>query len=99
MTMRTTRAGVSAMTAMLLAVVVTATISGFPSSAVAASPVPLEGTTWQLTELSTAGSPVDIPADVVSTLCLSNGEATASATCNAFFGTYQTFASALSFGH
>ena len=97
--MRTSRATVSAITAVLLSIVVTASIANFSSSAAASVPVPLEGTTWRLTELSIAGGPSDIPSDVVSTLRLSNGEATGSAACNAFFGTYQTFGSVLTFGH
>ncbi len=97
--MRTTRATVSAITAILLTIVVTVSIAGFTSTADAQVPVPLEGTTWRLAELSVAGAPTEIPADVVSTLRLSNGEATGSAACNAFFGTYQTSGSALTFGH
>src|SRR5262245_20955071 len=97
--MRTTRATVSAITAILLSVAVTASIGGFSSTAAATAAVPLEGTTWRLTELSVAGVPSDVSSDIVSTLRLSTGDATGSAACNAFFGTYQTFGSVLTFGH
>src|SRR4051794_1044170 len=95
--MRVTRATVTAITAVLLTVLVTATMVGF-SSAGAASSVPLENTTWRLSQLNLAGSLTPVSGDVVSTLRLDAGQATGSAACNAFFGRYETSGDSLTFG-
>jgi len=49
----------------------------------------VEGMTWELASYSSDGSLVDVPGDVMSTLLLEDGQASGSAGCNSFSGTYE----------
>src|SRR4029077_11947564 len=71
---------------------------GLLGSSVAVAATPLEGTTWKATQVSLSGSLAPVPAGVVSTLRLVDGEARGTAGCNAFFGPYTTSGTSLTFG-
>jgi len=58
---------------------------------------PAEGVDWRLDALFSNGALADVPADVVVTLLLSGGDATGSAGCNSYFGSYAIDATSLRF--
>lgn len=80
-------------TTLLLAAVPMATASA--QGPVAAGP---EGTEWRLVSVTSMGKPMEVPADVTATLLLEDSEASGSAGCNRFFGSYVLNGDLLDFG-
>ena len=87
-----TMSTVRSLTTLLVALLMTGLLAG---GAVAQSPSPsavpgsqLTDTEWLLTQAAIGGSLVNVPAGVVATLRLSDGEASGSGGCNRFFGSY-----------
>jgi heat shock protein HslJ len=74
-----------------------ATASATPASAAPAG-VPLEGTTWQLTNLRLSGAYAPIPPEASATLVLRDGHAGGSGGCNAWFADYTIDGDTLTFG-
>jgi heat shock protein HslJ len=60
--------------------------------------VPLEGTTWQLTNLRLSGAYAPIPPDAVATLILQDGHAGGTGGCNDWFADYTLDGDSLTFG-
>jgi heat shock protein HslJ len=81
------------------------TLTAAPAFAADASPaasppaaVPLEGTTWLLTNARLSGAYAPIPADIAATLILDDGHAGGSGGCNQWFADYTLDGASLSFG-
>ncbi len=70
-----------------------------PGSTAEPATIPLEGTTWRLTNARLSGAFGTIPEDVTATLLLQDGQASGSGGCNAFSGPYTLDGTALSFGN
>jgi len=82
------------------------TLAGVPALAADPSPapsgqpaaLPLEGTTWQLTNARLSGAYAAIPASVVATLILNDGQAGGQGGCNEWFADYTLEGTSLTFG-
>jgi heat shock protein HslJ len=64
-------------------------------------PIPIEGAegiSWQLAEQIVDGTMAPVPADVVVTLLLEDGQAVGNGGCNSYFASYTIDTSALTFG-
>ena len=94
--MRSSRMTLSLVLALVLTAVLTAGALALDAGLRHAGSI--EGTPWRLTSLMVNGSSTDVPADVVSTLLLEDGEATGSGACNRFFASYTLSGSSLTFG-
>ena len=75
--------------------------SALPGLAVAqedeAVPYPAEGVEWQLGQYAADGVLIDVPAEVDVTLLMTGGDASGSAGCNSYFGSYVIDDTSLSF--
>jgi heat shock protein HslJ len=94
--MKGSRPDIKAMLALVLAGAVSLVLIGSVGGS-AQSIVPLEGTTWRLSDLSVGRSLAPVSVDDIATLRLSEGEATGTTACNAFFGRYIINGSAIRF--
>ncbi len=82
------------------------TLTGMPALGADASPapsgrpaaLPLEGTTWQLTNGRLSGAYAPIPTGVVATLILNDGHAGGQGGCNQWFADYALDGTSLTFG-
>ncbi len=86
---------------MLVAVGTTLLLGALPmatSSAQEPAPTWVEGAEWRLVSVTTMGKPMEVPADVTATLLLEDSEASGSAGCNRFFGSYVLDGELLGFG-
>ena len=85
---------VRSLATLVLALLMTSTLAGgaaaqSASPSAAPAPIPqLTDTEWLVTQAAMGGSMVSIPAGVIATLYLSDGQATGSGGCNRFFGSY-----------
>lgn len=81
-------------------------LTAVPAFAADASPapssqpavLPLEGTTWQLTNARLSGAYAPIPTGVLATLILADGQAGGSGGCNQWFADYTLDGTSLTFG-
>ena len=69
-----------------------------PAVSAAPSGVPLEGTTWQLTDLRLSGAYAPVPPGATVTLTLQDGQASGSGGCNQYSGPYTLSGDSLTFG-
>ena len=85
---------VRSLATLVLALLMTGTLAGgVAAQSEAPSPAPapipaLTDTEWLVTQAAMGGSMVTVPAGVIATLYLSDGQATGSGGCNRFFGGY-----------
>ena len=85
---------VRSLATLVLAILMTGALAGgatAQSAAPSATPAPipqLTDTEWLVTQAFMGGSMVSVPAGVIATLYLSDGQATGSGGCNRFFGSY-----------
>ncbi len=69
----------------------------FAQDEVEVVPQPAEGVEWQLGSYLSGGILIDVPADVDVTLLMTDGDASGSAGCNSYFGSYVIDATGLVF--
>ena len=69
-----------------------------PAASGAPAGVPLEGTTWQLTNLRLSGAYAPVPLGALTTLTLKDGTASGSGGCNQYSGPYTLDGDSLTFG-